>query len=313
MTSPDPADQSAELLVTQWLAALAGERRAARNTVDNYGRVARQYLGFLATYEGAAPTGRMLADASLDTLRAFLAQRRADGAANATVRLSLSALANLYGWLRRNRGLENTAIGLVQRPRARKRLPRPLNPHDARAVAEQTGDEAVEPWVAARDTAILLLLYGAGLRISEALGLNAAASQITSPSLRVLGKGGKQREVPMLPVVAAAIDAYVRLCPFPMPASGPLFLGLRGKRVAPAVIQRAMRRARIRLGLPDSATPHALRHSFATHLLGRGADLRSIQELLGHASLSTTQIYTQVDTARIMDIYRHAHPRAGAR
>lgn len=303
------ARHPADTLVQRWLAALTHERRASVHTVDAYGRVTRQFIAFLGQHWGRPVAPADLATVSLTDLRAFLAARRNDGAAAASIAQAGSALKSWYRWLARTAGISNPAVAALRPPRTPRRLPRPLAPADAEAVAAATGQPDAEPWVGARDAAVLLLLYGCGLRISEALGLTR--SQAPLPAMvTVLGKRRKERRVPVLPVVAAAVDAYLALCPYPLAAEGPLFIGVRGKPLGPRAVQAAMQRARIALGLPDSATPHALRHSFATHLLARGADLRAIQELLGHASLSSTQIYTDVDAARLLDVYRHAHPRA---
>lgn len=304
----------ADTLIQRWLAALAHERRASPHTLAAYGRVARQYVAFMSQHTGGAVTAETLARADLTDFRAFLASRRAEGAGPSTVAHAASSLKAWYRWLARAEGLKNPAIIALQSPKADKPLPRPLAPVDAAAVAEAAEQPDAEPWIAARDTAVLLLLYGCGLRISEALGLKRSAFPVQGAPMQgaitVLGKRNKERRVPVLPVVAEAVEAYINACPYPLPADGPLFLGARGGPLNPRMVQLAMQRARIALGLPATATPHALRHSFATHLLARGADLRAIQELLGHASLSSTQVYTEVDAARILDIYRNAHPRA---
>jgi integrase/recombinase XerC len=206
-------------------------------------------------------------------------------------------------------GGEDAELPRLRGPRVRKGVPRPVSPDEAVALAEEVADEAREPWIAARDLAVLLLLYGAGLRIGEAMALTGAALPL-SETLRVTGKRDKTRIVPLLPQVRAAVEEYVRLCPYGTAPGAPLFRGARGGPLDPALVRRAVRKARVQLGLPERTTPHALRHSFATHLLGRGADLRALQELLGHASLSSTQIYTAVDAAHLLDVYRNAHPRA---
>ncbi|MGK2284982.1 tyrosine recombinase XerC [Pedomonas sp. V897] len=299
----------AERLAQRWLAALAHERRASVHTLTAYGRVARQFIAFMEGHTGGPVTAETLAGADLTDFRAFLARRRAEGAGPSTVAHAASSLKAWYRWLARAEGLKNPAITALQSPKANKPLPRPLAPVDAAAVAAAAERPDAEPWIAARDAAVLLLLYGCGLRISEALSLKRSSAPF-GEAMTVLGKRNKERRVPILPVVAEAVEAYLAACPYPLPADGPLFIGARGGPLNPRMVQLAMQRARIALGLPDSATPHALRHSFATHLLARGADLRAIQELLGHASLSSTQVYTEVDAARILDIYRNAHPRA---
>lgn len=294
-----------------WLKSLIGERRLAPLTVDAYERDTRQFLQFLTGHCGAPPGIADIADLRPADLRAFLAQRRGAGAGARTLGRGLAGVRSFLRHLER-RGMVNAAGATALRaPRQPKSLPKPLTAPDARRVVSVEGQLAEEPWVAARDAAVLTLLYGSGLRISEALGL--MGGDLASPRetvLRVTGKGGKTRLVPVLPVALQAVAAYRRLCPYHLGAGGALFRGAKGGPLDPAIVQRAMRKMRSALNLPDTATPHALRHSFATHLLGRGGDLRTIQELLGHASLSTTQIYTGVDTARLLEIYQAAHPRA---
>ena len=235
--------------------------------------------------------------------------RRSEGLANASVAREVSALRTFFAWARRSEGVACDGIAGLKSPRLARRLPRPVSPGDARALVAAVGDDAREPWIAARDTAVLLLLYGAGLRIAEALALTGAVLPLGA-TITVTGKRNKTRVVPLLPVVAEAVMAYVALTPWPPSRDAPLFRGQRGGPLDPGIVRTAIRAARPALGLPDTATPHALRHSFATHLLARGADLRSIQDLLGHASLSSTQIYTAVDAAQLLDVYRNAHPRA---
>jgi len=294
-----------------WLERLRSERRLAALTVEAYERDTRQFLQFLTGYLGAPPGVRDLAELRPADLRGFLAQRRAAGAEARSLARGLSGIRSLLRFLER-KGLANAAGARAMRaPRQPKSLPRPLTAVDAREVVTAEAQLAEEPWIRARDAAALTLLYGCGLRISEALGLpgDALASQ-SEQVLRITGKGGKTRLVPVLPAARRAVEEYRRLCPYELGASAPLFRGARGGPLNPAILQRAMQRLRGALGLPDTATPHALRHSFATHLLGKGGDLRVIQELLGHASLSTTQIYTGVDAARLLDVYEAAHPRA---
>jgi integrase/recombinase XerC len=242
-------------------------------------------------------------------MRAFMARERARGLSARSLARAMSAVRGFCRFLAEREGTDATAALSARSPRARARLPRPLAPEAARAVIGAAEAGAAEPWIAARDAAVLTLLWGCGLRIGEALALRGA--QATLPEvLRVLGKGGKERLVPVLPAARAAVAAYAQACPFPIERAGPLFLGAKGGPLVARMIQRAMESARAGLGLPATATPHALRHSFATHLLAAGGDLRSIQELLGHASLSTTQGYTAVDPSRLMDVYESAHPRA---
>ena len=294
-----------------WLKALAGERRLSALTLDAYERDTRQFLHFLTGHCGGPPGLADLADLRPADLRAFLAARRATGAGARTLGRGLAGVRSLLRHLER-RGLANAAgAAALRAPKQPKSLPKPLTAADARRVVSCGEQLAEEPWVAARNAAVLTLLYGCGLRISEALGLDGA--DLASPQeavLRVTGKGGKTRLVPVLPVAFQATAEYRRLCPYHLGTDEPLFRGARGGALNPAIVQREMAKLRSALNLPDTATPHALRHSFATHLLGRGGDLRTIQELLGHASLSTTQIYTGVDTARLLEIYESAHPRA---
>jgi integrase/recombinase XerC len=294
-----------------WLKTLANERRLAALTVDAYERDTRQFLQFLTGHCGGPPGISDIADLRPADLRAFLAQRRNAGAGARTLGRGLAGVRSLLRYLER-RGLANAAgAAALRAPKQPKSLPKPLTAPDAKRVVSADEQLAEEPWIAARDAAVLTLLYGCGLRISEALGLSGG--DLVSPAetvLRVTGKGGKTRLVPVLPAAFQAIATYRKLCPYHLAGDGALFRGARGGPLDPAIVQRAMRKLRSALNLPETATPHALRHSFATHLLGRGGDLRTIQELLGHASLSTTQIYTGVDTARLLDIYEAAHPRA---
>ncbi len=292
-----------------FLAWLAGERRAAPKTVEAYGRDTAAFLGFLTRHIGEDPTAQTLQNLRAADARAWLAHEAKHGAGNATRAKKLSAITSFLRYLRQRHGIETTALLLITRPRARRPLPRALSVPDARNLAENLGEGAAIPTIQARDTALACLLYGAGLRINEALSLNIADLPPADGALRVTGKGNKQRIVPLLPAIRAALAQWLRLHPAPSPGS-PLFLGARGARLNAGVVQKSMRDFRRANGLPEHATPHALRHSFATHLLTAGADLRSIQELLGHASLSTTQRYTDIDTARLMDVWRSAHPRA---
>jgi integrase/recombinase XerC len=295
---------------TAWLKSLGHERRLAALTVAAYERDTRQFFQFLTGHLGAPPAISDIADLRPADLRAFLAARRNEGAGPRTLGRGLAGIRSLLKFLER-RGLVNSAgASALRSPRQPKSLPKPLTASDARRVVS-TGDQlAEEPWIAARNAAVLTLLYACGLRISEALGLTGDALAAEADTvLRVTGKGGKTRLVPVLPAALAAIADYRRLCPWHLEAGKPLFRGAKGGPLAPAIIQREMKKMRSALNLPDTATPHALRHSFATHLLARGGDLRAIQELLGHASLSTTQIYTGVDSARLLEIYDKAHPR----
>lgn len=294
-----------------WLQGLARERRLAPLTVEAYERDTRQFMQFLTGHLGGPPGISDIAQLRPADLRAFLASRRQGGAGARTLGRGLAGIRSLLRHLERA-GLVNAAgAGALRAPRQPKSLPKPLTAPDARRVVSASEQLAEEPWIAARNAAVLTLLYGCGLRISEALALTGEDfGDRAQRSLRVKGKGGKTRIVPLLAAAHQAVAEYRRLCPFHIPADGTLFLGARGGQLQPAIIQREMKKLRSALNLPETATPHALRHSFATHLLGRGGDLRAIQELLGHASLSTTQIYTGVDTSRLLDIYDAAHPRA---
>jgi len=301
--------ESAESLRVAFLAWMEGERRAAAKTVETYGRDVAAFLGFLTRHVGGEVAADTLRDLRAADIRAWLAYESKEGAGNATRSRKLSAVATFFRYLNKRHGIDSTAISLITRPRARKPLPRALSEEDARNVAENIGEVEDTPAMQARDAALMCLLYGAGLRINEALSLNVGDVPRVDGALRVMGKGAKERIVPLLPVVRDAIGAWLKLHPNPGVAE-PLFLGARGGRLNAGVVQKFMRDFRRNNGLPEHATPHALRHSFATHLLSGGADLRSIQELLGHESLSTTQRYTDVDTDRLMEVWRNAHPRA---
>jgi len=266
---------------------------------------AERLVAFLEEHRGEAVTAVLLAGVEQADLRAFFTARRMDGIGNVSAARELSAVRGFLKFV----GGQDARVPMMKGPRVKRGLPRPVSPDEAIALAGDIAETAREPWIGARDWAVLLLLYGAGLRIGEAMGLTGAVLPL-GETLRVTGKRGKTRIVPLLPQVRDAIEAYVALCPFRQERDAQLFRGARGGPLSPALIRRAVQGARGRLGLSDRTTPHALRHSFATHLLGRGADLRSLQELLGHASLSSTQIYTQVDAAHLLDIYRNAHPRA---
>ena len=297
-----------------WLAMLARERRLSPKTVEAYGCDLRQFLTFLTIHLGEPPTIAALIVLKPRDIRAFLAARRLEGIESRSLMRQLAALRSFARHLDREGHGTAPAFAAIRSPKIEKRLPRPLSAASALAVtdvASRAGD-AREPWILARDAAVLALLYGAGLRISEALGLTRQDAPIgPADSVTVTGKGQKVRTVPVIPAVRRAIEDYLKLCPYHLPPQGPLFVGARGGPLSPRIIQLAVVQLRGALGLPESATPHALRHSFATHLLARGGELRAIQELLGHASLSTTQLYTKVDAARLLKVYDAAHPRAG--
>jgi integrase/recombinase XerC len=306
------ADVAAEL--AHWLTHLGAERRMSPKTLEAYQRDVGQFLAFMAGHQGSALSLKALAKLTPQDVRAFMAARRACGISGRSLMRGLAGARSFARFLERNGKGKVAALAAVRAPKVSKTLPKPLAATAARRMTEtdmRAGEERA-PWIFARDAAVLALLYGSGLRISEALSLKPTdvASAEKSHALTVLGKGGKTRMVPVLPQVLQVIADYMKLCPYDLPANEPLFVGARGGPLSPRILQLTMERLRGALGLPDTATPHALRHSFATHLLARGGDLRAIQELLGHASLSTTQIYTAVDAERLMDVYKSAHPRA---
>jgi integrase/recombinase XerC len=284
---------------------LARDRRRSAHTVRAYQATAERLLAFLRRHHGGPVAEAELKALTASDLRAFLAHRRGEGLGNASAARELSAVRGFLAYV----GGEGASLPRVKGPRVKKGVPRPISPDEAVALAEDVSEDAAEPWIAARDWAVLLLLYGAGLRIGEALGLTGSVLPL-GEAIAVTGKRAKTRMVPLLPPVRDAIDAYVRLNPWGTARDAELFRGAKGGPLAAGVVRRSVRAARVRLGLGDRTTPHALRHSFATHLLGRGADLRALQELLGHASLSSTQVYTAVDAAHLLDVYRNAHPRA---
>lgn len=293
-----------------WLAHLEVERGYTRETLAAYERDLRQLITFIANRRGHAPCLGDLAALDVRTIRSFLAARRKEGAVSRSLSRSLSALRTFFRWLEHDRGIQNRAVTRIAMPKVPHSVPKPLTVEHAAAVVRPDAMPADLDWVAARDCAVLLLLYGSGLRISEALGLTPADAPINGRDVIIIrGKGGKERMVPVLAVTQRAIERYMSLCPYPLTDDGPLFIGARGGPLSPRLIQLAMQRIRAELSLPETATPHALRHSFATHLLSAGADLRQIQELLGHASLSTTQVYTEVDRERLLAVYDAAHPR----
>ena len=308
----EQAPRSGAEALSAWLQHLAHERRASPRTVEAYADCVGRYLGFLQQHHGEPPTLNDLAETPAADVRAFLAFRRQGPRplSPRSISQSLSAIRGFHRYLDRRHGAANPALALVRGPRIKPSAPRPVSEDQARGlILEAEADPHREPWEAARDVALLTLLYGCGLRISEALSLTRGDVPL-GPSLRVVGKGSKTRVVPVLPAVAEALDAYVAALPAPLDAHAPVFRARRGGPFSPRHAQALMQSLRGRLGLPSSATPHALRHSFATHLLGAGADLRSIQELLGHASLATTQRYTGVDAAGLLAAYAKAHPRA---
>ncbi|SFL06384.1 tyrosine recombinase XerC [Methylorubrum salsuginis] len=310
---PFPGDAALRAAAEGWRRALAQERRMAANTVEAYERDLRQFLTHLDARSGPPTIQKLIALKPRD-LRAFMAARRADDISGRSLMRALAGLRSFARHLEREGHGSVAALGAVRQPKVERRLPRPLPVQAAVAMTlpETRADESREPWVLARDAAVIALLYGSGLRISEALGLTARDAPVPGlDEVRVTGKGGKVRAVPVLPAVAQAVADYLALCPYPLDPDGPLFVGVKGGPLSPRIVQYAVAGLRGALGLPESATPHALRHSFATHLLARQGELRAIQELLGHASLSTTQLYTKVDAARLMSAFEAAHPRAG--
>ena len=290
-------------MLEAWHSHLTHNRRRSPHTVRAY--IAAAHI--LIDRQGAIGWNDIAALQS-GALRQHLAGRRADGLGNSSTARELSAIKAFIAFARSQTGDDHSAAPRLRGPRIKKGLPRPVTPDEASNLAELVGESASEDWVGARDRAVLLLLYGAGLRIAEALSLKGADFPL-GVTLSVTGKGGKRRVVPIIPIIGEAVAQYHSACPWPIAPSEPLFKGARGGALSQGMVQKAMARARIALGLPATATPHALRHSFATHLLGAGADLRSLQELLGHASLGSTQIYTKVDAATLLDTYRNAHPR----
>jgi integrase/recombinase XerC len=306
--APAELRHPAQALAAQWASYLQHDRRRSAHTVRAYVATAHRLIDFLGRYRGEQIEPPGLLGLSAADLRAFLADRRGHGLGASSAARELSGVRAFLTYAAEQQG-DHAQLPRTRAPKRPRTLPRPAAPDEAMELAENAAEAASAPWIGARDLAILLLLYGAGLRVAEALSLTTAVLPI-GQTLRVTGKRSKTRVVPIVPAVREAIEEYKRQCPYPLSGEAPLFVGARGGPLNPDLVRRAVAAARKRLGLPDSLTPHALRHSFATHLLARGADLRALQELLGHASLSSTQIYTAVDAARLLDVYRHAHPRA---
>ncbi|WP_439635877.1 tyrosine recombinase XerC [Oceanicaulis sp.] len=305
-------DLGADAALTAFVSHLEGERRLSPRTVEAYHRDLSGLFEFLTGHLGGALTLKTLSQLTSADWRAWLADRRRDGVGPRTLQRGLSAARTFYGYGRRRWGLDNPALGLVESPKAPRRQPRPVSESAAKSLLKEARLGAAEPWIGQRDAAVLSLLYGCGLRISEALALTGRDHPLPDV-LRVTGKGGKSRIVPVLPIVRQAVSAYVDACPYQIERDDPLFRASRGGALQPRAMQTAMQTLRSRLGLPASATPHALRHAFATHLLAHGGDLRAIQDLLGHASLSTTQIYADIESSRLMAIHAATHPRARKR
>ena len=295
--------------VQRWLAELSAVGGRATKTVDAYRTDVFGFLEFLQSYQGQSSGSAILAGLSTRDMRAWMAHERGRGVGARSLARSLSAVKNFVGWMAEREGFDPTSVLMTRTPRFQNKLPRPLEANAAKAMIETVELQSTTDWIARRDAAVVTLLYGCGLRISEALGLTGNAAPL-GETIRIVGKGGKERIVPVIPAARRTVDAYVAVCPFDLTAETPLFRGVRGGALNPRLIQKVMEKARAQLGLPATATPHAMRHSFATHLLNAGGDLRAIQELLGHASLSTTQAYTSVDAARLLDVYSAAHPRA---
>lgn len=303
------AEPALAAAVSEWMDWLAGERRFSKHTLDAYGHDVSVFLAFIAEHNGFPPGMADLSALRPADFRGWLAHCQRRGLSRASTARALSALRGLFRRLDRRGLVHNAAIGSLRTPRLSRPIPKALAEDEAADVLDSAGRADVEPWVAKRNVALLIVLYGCGLRIGEALSLNREQAP-RAGVITVTGKGNKQRLVPVLPVVADAVAAYLTACPHSLEADDPLFVGVRGGRLQAGVVQRLVRDLRRTLGLPETATPHALRHSFATHLLAGGGDLRTIQELLGHASLSTTQRYTAVDSGRLSAVYRDAHPRA---
>jgi len=304
----DAEGHPARALAARWGQYLANDRRRSPHTVRAYVATAHRLIEFLGRHRGEEIGRFSLLNLHASDLRAFLADRRGEGLGASSAAREMSAVRAFLTYAAEAQG-NQPQLPRTRAPKRPRTLPRPASPDEAIALAKEAEVAAPNDWLGARDLAILLLLYGAGLRVAEAMGLTARVLPM-GQAMRVTGKRGKTRIVPLVPAVREAIEAYVALCPYSLSGDAPLFVGAKGGPLNPDLVRRAVRGARARLGLPDSVTPHALRHSFATHLLARGADQRSLQELLGHASLSSTQIYTEVDAARLLDVYRHAHPRA---
>ena len=300
---------AAAAAVHAWLEGQKTLKGASDNTIEAYRRDVLDFVAFMAAHSGAPQGLAALARITVSDMRAWMARTRSDDVGARSLARKLSAVKSFYRWLAEREGFEPTAVLSTRAPKFQRKLPRPLAEDAARAMIDRVELQARQDWVAARDMAVVTVLYGCGLRISEALSLTGADLPLP-PVLRIIGKGGKERVVPVIGAARDAVNHYAKLCPHPLTPDQPLFRGVRGAALNPRAIQKVMEQARLQLGLPASATPHAMRHSFATHLLNAGGDLRAIQELLGHASLSTTQAYTAVDTARLMQVYDASHPRA---
>tara|TARA_B100000686_G_C16744689_1_gene948718 strand:+ start:578 stop:1534 length:957 start_codon:yes stop_codon:yes gene_type:complete len=297
------------LALEDWASWLTNERRISKNTFDSYRRDIYNFINFINEYKGEIPSLSILNTLSPTDFRAWVSSRITDGLSRSSVARAVSSLRNLFRFLDFHGHITNQSLAVIKTPSPSKPIPKPLTEIEALELLRHATDFSSNPWVKARDTAILTMLYGSGLRISEALNLNQgdfSGNQV----IKIVGKGQKERVVPVLSIVNQRIETYRNLCPFPREKNKPLFYGLRGGRLNPRIVQRTVRAIRTKIGLPQTATPHSLRHSFATHLLASGGDLRTIQELLGHSSLSTTQMYTEVDSNRLMEVHNRSHPRA---
>jgi len=311
MSFPIPTDlisPSVSDAMHEWLSHEKALKNSADNTLKAYTSDLVGFLSFMAQHRGREGLAE-LAGLHTRDMRAWMSYERSRGIGPRSLARGLSAVKIFFRWLEYRHDITSTGVTMARSPKYQKKLPRPLEVDAAHQMIDAVDIQAKEDWVSARDAAVLTLLYGCGLRISEALGLSGANEPLPDV-LRIIGKGGKERIVPVLPVAKAAVARYTNLCPFPIEQSSPLFCGVRGGRLNAGLIQKAMRSARMKLGLPATATPHAMRHSFATHLMNAGGDLRTIQELLGHASLSSTEAYTAVDTERLMNVYNASHPKA---
>ena len=303
------AEPAVNEVIKNWCFWMLIERNCSNHTLDAYCRDISAFLSYLANHLGFPPGLNELAGLTIADFRGYLARRHNNGLSHTSTARALSTIRNFFKFLDRNEIIHNTAIKTIKTPKLSRSIPKPLSQKEAKEALDAIGKLHPTPWIAARDLAILVLLYGCGLRISEALNLNVEDLP-TNDVITINGKGNKQRLVPILPIVTNSINYYINICPIKLHEKGPLFIGAQGKRLNAGVIQRQVRKLRISLGLPLTATPHALRHSFATHLLARGGDLRTIQELLGHESLSTTQRYTDVDLTHLIQVFQEAHPRA---
>lgn len=297
------------VVVSDWIRWLSLEKRFSPHTVSAYKRDLSVFLDFLTEHQGSSASIKMLSQLKTTDFRSYLANKKSKGLSATSLARSISTVRNFYRFLEINSISHNPVINNIRSPKRPHSIPKPIKPDEAIAAVTLSAENQAEEWVGLRDSAVFTLLYGCGLRISEALGLNRNVLPIES-SLTITGKGSKQRMVPILPIVKKSIESYDSSIPFNLKSTDPLFIGVRGKRLDPGIIQKKMRSLRSALGLPATATPHSLRHSFATHLLSNGGDLRSIQELLGHASLSTTQQYIEVDSDKMIAVYDSAHPRA---